>query len=222
MVDGSYIQWIIPSFPENASGVLDLIITQPTDGAYVYTATIAAPYNTEYYPGNNNFHITSTVDTLTQAPTLLAPTNGSTHIRTAQMDISFSIPEAASTNSIQLHFIPQDLSGGTVSLTLADVTPNIQQDVSLSPEDILTLPWVASTNASDIPNGNYTVVLSYQDIFGNPAASDIVNNVTIIDNPGPYVLTEVTPIPSSVTSLSVLYSYSSIGTGEAELIVSDC
>lgn len=138
------------------------------------------------------------------------------------MNIIFSLPEPAFSNGTQLHFIPTDLSGGTISLTLGDFAPITQQSVSLYPEDILTLPWVASTNASSIPNGTYTVVLSYQDLHGNPAASASVNNVTIIDNPGPYVLTEVSPIPSSVTSLSVSYSYSSIGTGEAELTVSDC
>lgn len=151
-------------------------------------------------------------DTLTEIPTLISPIEGSTHVRTAQMDISFSIPEAASSNSIQLLFIPEDLSGGTVSLTLADVVPTIEQQVSLYPEDILTLPWVVSTNASDIPNGSYTVVLSYQDVFGNPAANVIVNNVTIMDAPTPYVLTQVTQVPSMISSNTALYVFSSAGT----------
>lgn len=223
MVDGSYIQWIIPSFPKNASGVLDISIIQPTDGLYVYTATIAAPYNTEYYPGNNSFYVESIVDTLTQAPTLSSPTDGSSHVNTAQMDISFSIPEAALANSLRLYFIPTDLSGGTISLTLADVVPTIQQNVSLYPEDIMTLPWVTSTNGADsIPNGTYTVVLSYQDVFGNPTANATVNDVTIIDAPTPYVLTQVTQVPSTISSNTALYVFSYTGTWLADVVATPC
>jgi len=205
------------------SGSLDFLITHPSDGAYVYTASISSWDTIDTETGNNSFTVYTTVDTITQSPTLVAPLDSSYHINTEEMDISFSIPEATLTNSIQLHFIPTDLSGGTISLTLADVVPTIQQDVSLSPEDIMTLPWVVSTNGADsIPNGTYTVMLSYQDVFGNPAATSSVTNIIIIDEPTPYILTEIIPIPSTISTLTGTYVFSAAGTGIAEVFITHC
>gem|GEM_PF-5478968 len=197
----------------NESGNFDFLIVHPHDGMYVYTASIASIDTTDTQTGNNSFTVNTTVDTVTQTPTFISPNNGSIYANDTGMTISFILPEMLTSNSLQLSFVPAgDLSGSTITMQLMDANPSITNTFSIVPNNIFASIEVLSANVSSIPNGTYDVTLSYQDIYGNPAANTTINNVSIINNPGPYVLTEVSPIPSYTTNLSVLYGYSAIGT----------
>lgn len=182
IVEGSYVQWTIPSFSKGATGELDLLITQPVDGSYAYTATIAAPYNTEYYTGNNSFSITSTVDTVTESPQIIAPISSS-HQRGQAMPISFVLPEILLSHSLHLMFVPQNTGQQTIDLQLMDANQLVTNTFDITPSgNLLAVTEVVSGNASSIPNGTYTVILSYQDVYSNPAATAVVSNVTITDS----------------------------------------
>lgn len=182
IVEGSYIQWVIPSFSKNASGVLDLVVTQPVDGSYVYTATIAAPYSTEYYSGNNLFYVTTVVDTATESPVLISPTQNSSYVNTDPMSISFVLPELLLSNSLLLSFVPDASGANPIVLNLMDANPFVTNTFAIIPAaNLSTITEVVSTTENSIPNGTYTVVLSYQDAYGNSAVSTSATSITIVD-----------------------------------------
>lgn len=111
-----------------------------------------------------------TIDTATLTPTLSLPEAGSSNIDS--VDVAFGLPEAAQPGSVTLSFGPH-------VLTLSSSEENAGEHVfSFSPAD----PAGSSSSVASgpaIPNGTYTVTLSYRDIAGNPVASAVVNNVTV-------------------------------------------
>jgi uncharacterized delta-60 repeat protein len=112
-------------------------------------------------------------DTMTAPPTLTAPVSGSAS--TNLVNLAYYLPEPALSRTVKL------TATGTVTrvLTLTSVNESVGAhaftfDVS-SP---LSSPDIAS--GSPIPDGVYTVTLSYQDTLGNPAASSApALNVTL-------------------------------------------
>lgn len=112
-------------------------------------------------------------DTETESPTLTAPAT-STSITPPSMAISFSLPESPLSNSITLNF--NDGGSNNITLTMDD-----DQTVSftLNLLDIIASPEVTSSTSNVIPDGTYTVTLSYVDALGNPAATDTSTSVVI-------------------------------------------
>ncbi len=114
------------------------------------------------------------VDTVTQAPTLTAPAASS--VSGAPIAVSLTLPEAATPGSARLSFIPA--VGSPVLLTLADVTDGAQS-WNLPVTGLGANANLTSASASTLPDGTYDVQLSYQDVYGNPAASSFRPGVTI-------------------------------------------
>lgn len=114
------------------------------------------------------------VDTVTQAPTLTAPAASS--ISGAPVAVSLTLPEAALSGTARLSFIPT--VGTPIVLTLADVTDG-PQSWNLPVTGLGSSANLTSASASSLPDGTYDAQLAYQDIYGNPAASSLVNGVTI-------------------------------------------
>ncbi|UPA22890.1 S-layer homology domain-containing protein [Candidatus Peribacteria bacterium] len=112
-------------------------------------------------------------DTETESPTLTAPAT-STSITPPSMAISYSLPESPLSNSITLNF--NDGGSNNITLTMDD-----DQTVSftLNLLDIIASPEVASSTSNVIPDGTYTVTLSYVDALGNAAATDTSTSVVI-------------------------------------------
>lgn len=63
---------------------------------------------------NSVFVLNSTIDTVTDAPTITLPTSGGIYTGTIPFDIE--IAEVATSSSIQLTFVPDDNSLDTVVL----------------------------------------------------------------------------------------------------------
>ena len=119
-----------------------------------------------------------TVDFLTQAPTLTAPATNTQTI--SPVNIAFTLPEAASPDSVKLAF-----NDGVTPrmLTLAGSEgPAGAHSFSFDIADPTASPQIVSGPA--LPEGTYTVTLSYQDALGNPAAnSATATNVRVASTP---------------------------------------
>lgn len=124
-----------------------------------------------------------TVDMHTESPTIMSPIQSSSHVRTQSMPISFVLPEMPMHNSLYLSFIPQTIGQQTINLQLDDANPFIVNTFSIVPAgNLLAVQEVISGNANSIPNGIYTVTLSYKDVAGNPTVSTSVASVSIINS----------------------------------------
>ena len=163
--------------------------TAPTIADGSYTVTLA--YQDVLGNATASTSATSfTVDTTTQTPTLSAPaTNG---VSSSPFAVSFSLPEAALNGSVQLTFT----GGSTITLTLASNQQTAgAHSFTVDAANVLSSSNIASSTAGIIPNGTYTVALSYQDALGNSAASsNPATNFTLASAP-----TVTTPTSASIT-----------------------
>jgi len=131
------------------------------------------------------------IDTLTVTPTLTAPASNA--LTGSPFGVSFSLPETALASSVQLVF--SGSSSIAVTLAASQATAG-SHSFTLDATNLLGSSNVASASASTIPNGTYTVALSYQDLLGNAASSSIATNFTIASAP-----TVTSPTSASITAL---------------------
>lgn len=124
------------------------------------------------------------LDTVTEAPVLDGPAAGT--VTQGALAVSFTLPEAAKAGTVQLSF------GGLVTLTLASLVEGAgAHSFSFNASNPTAAAEVAAGGA--VPDGLYTVTLSYQDSRGNPAASASVTNVRI-DSVAPTVGGSFSPL----------------------------
>ncbi len=110
----------------------------------------------------------------TLAPMMDAPASNATY---GLIPVDFAYGEAPLTNSMTLTFIGDD----TITISLHVGSPLVgPYEYSINPTNVMATgaPFL-STSQNTIPNGTYTVVLSYQNAAGDPAANAIATNVTV-------------------------------------------
>jgi hypothetical protein len=172
-----------------------------------YFTDIDPDFENTYHDGSNNILTVSLIsddsspeDTETETPVLSSPVSSQTYVRTSSMDITFTLPEDMLAGSLVVTFIPT--SGDSIVMHLRDAESGHANTFSITPSGgINTVEEVTTTSANSIPNGTYTVVLSYQDASGNPAATVTVTDVNI-----------TTPAPSGGGGGGGGYAYPSNGT----------
>jgi hypothetical protein len=116
-------------------------------------------------------------DIMTAAPVLDSPSSGA--LTRSPVSVSFNLPEPALPGSVKL-----DFNDGieTRTLTLAtSMEGQGQHSFGFNPANPTAAPEVATGAA--IPDGVYSVTLSFQDIGANPAATASTANVTIDTTP---------------------------------------
>jgi hypothetical protein len=126
--------------------------------------------------GNTSSAQTDTIlkDTVTAAPSLASIASDST-LSSTSVTLNYSLPESPSSGSVQLTFTPSG-SGSAIELTLSDTQIAFS---TLDLDDLVASSVVDAATASSLPEGNYSIELSYQDSVGNAAASVTRSNVTV-------------------------------------------
>ncbi len=105
----------------------------------------------------------------TLAPTLIAPVTS--FVTSSPISVSFSLPGAALPGSVKLSF-------GATQLRLANSQGTIgAHSFTFDPSNPTASLEVVS--GAPLPDGVYSVTLSYQDLLGNPLASAVSTNVTV-------------------------------------------
>ena len=121
--------------------------------------------------------------TISTPPTLTAPTSGS--VWTNSVSVEFYLPAAALPGSVRLTFT------GTVTRVMTLTSGNESQGLHAFTLNALSpLPSPNIASGLPIPDGIYTVTISYQDALGLPAASSVLApNVTMnFDTDGDRIL----------------------------------
>lgn len=115
------------------------------------------------------------IDTVTQPPTLTAPALGTA--TKSPVNVTFALPESALAGSAKLTF------SGTATRTFTLVTSmgtSGSHNFSFDPANVLASGFFASFSGGyDVPDGVYTVALSYQDALGNASSSASSSSVRI-------------------------------------------
>lgn len=107
------------------------------------------------------------VDRTTQAPTLSSPAAAATVGES--IAVQFNLPEAAASGSVQVLFV----GAATSAITLKDAYTGPGSHSLLLDKSALTMSSAVQSviGATSITDGTYDVVLAYQDVLGNPAAT---------------------------------------------------
>jgi hypothetical protein len=125
---------------------------------------------------------------VTGAPELIAPAASSAH--SSPLSIEYELPEAGSAGTIT--FLPSAGSPVIVALTspaLAAGKHHFFLDLGALKSETAN---VGGATATSLPDGEYTVVLAYQNVAKEPAASDSAEKVTIKTHTGTPQLVEPT------------------------------
>lgn len=119
-----------------------------------------------------NYLVFSSTASASAPPTLTQPAASSSY---NTIPVSFVIPEVAAVDSVKLTFT----GAQTRVLTLVEPTPGETVTSSINPAVPSMSEIVKSISGGmSIPDGTYTVTLSYQDTALNPGASDSSIDVT--------------------------------------------
>jgi hypothetical protein len=116
--------------------------------------------------------------TVTGPPVLTAPLAGQAFFE--PFAATYSLPEAALTNSVRLVFTSVH-GGGTKELTLTNTEAG-EHTVEVAPSNPASKPGIAS-GPPELPADEYLLSLSYQDALGNTAASSTPIAVRITNGP---------------------------------------
>ena len=130
---------------------------------------------TNAFVSTTNNVITYAVDETTTTPTITLPATGTTYGN--PIPLSFTIGEAALGGTASVSFT----GSTTITFTITVATSCV---LSINPLSIVapisgTGCSLTATSASSIPSGSYTVTVSYQDIYTNPAATASNSGVVV-------------------------------------------
>lgn len=92
-----------------------------------------------------------------------------------EVPFNFTLPQLPSTGSLQISFS----GAASNSITLSTTPGTGPYDFYINPKNITASPNVLSATSNTLPDGTYTVVVSYQDAASDPAATTTINNVII-------------------------------------------
>ena len=110
-----------------------------------------------------------TIKSVTAAPTLSEPTAGKTF--RGAFKVGYVLPEAALSNSVRLTLVGAHTEPRVITLTNAAAGSHTAEVV---PSDPALGAGVATGPSERLPADTYTILLSYQDVLGNPGASTSV------------------------------------------------
>ena len=187
--------------PTNPAGTAPVVSITPAastlpDGSYTMVLSYS---NSLGDPQASAGPISIQIDHTTLQPTLTEPASGTV---SGPLTVNYSLPEAAEAGTVTLKF------AGPVTRTLTMVDSSPSGAFSLNPQNPTASPDVVSISpsATTIPDGTYTVTISYQDALGNLAAASSVSAVTLDNATLAPILTQPAAGASITGPISVSYS----------------
>ena len=142
---------------------------------------VGTPNEGSVLPGKGAVYVYGPTATATAAPTLMSPTANTFH--SGLINVSFTLPEQPLAGSVKLTF-HDGMTARAITLAASQETP-VLHTFSLSPANPTAAPEVAS--GPQIPDGSYSVYISYQDAAGNPVASSTPSTNIVIDTSAPAI-----------------------------------
>lgn len=204
---GSHSFSFNPASPTTSSGGAILSGSAIPDGFY----SVRLSYQDSL--GNAAAGVVSSnvlIDTVTKPPTLTAPVVGTA--TKSPVNVTFALPESALAGSTKLNF------SGTAPRTftlVSSMETSGSHNFSFNPANVLASGVFASFSGGyDVPDGVYTVALSYQDALGNASSSASSSSVRI-DTTAPSFSLPSTRVVEATSSAgaAVLYSASASDAG---------
>lgn len=119
-------------------------------------------------------------DNLTEEIIFNSPSSSTIH--NAYIPIHIVIPEPMLPNTLRLSFVSDTHS---IVFTIEDIEDNTPKIFNLNIDNVLeggNIVSIYGFPGADIPDGVYSIIASYQDVFGNPTSLNIKSNVTINRN----------------------------------------
>ncbi len=187
----SGLNWNVPVTTGGSSGSLTLNLANATGLSQAIST--ALPFTGQSY----------TLDKTTQSPTLSTPLTNA--ITNTPVTLAFSLPETALAGSVKFAFTGS--ASRTLTLAASQQTSGAHS-FTFAPANPSAAAQIASITGggTSIPDGTYTITLSYQDALSNPTASAASSNIRI-DTTAPVVTApaNVTAAPTSASGAVVTY-----------------
>ena len=183
--------------------------SNPSSAGSVGNFTITTDASGEVAQSN----ITGVVMTgITASPILSAPAVGT--FADTVLPVTYTLPQASTPGTVKLTFTPT--SGSTTVLTLADTSAGVPQSFTLSPKNGFAgaSAVVGVAGATTVADGTYTITLSYQNAFGNPAASASVTGVILV----PVTIPTLTTDGADATDATVETLHATLTSGGGEMV----
>lgn len=172
--DSLYLNDSVSVLNLNANPTIRSSINALPEGTYDFVLSYKDTFNNPRASSSLATNIRVVFNTLT--PTITQPSTGRFY---HAIPIAYSLPSTALSGSVQIKLVNNT---DTITMHMIDVTPGgtTYIDPANNPEGVGPYVSCSSTsNARFIPDGAYKVYLSFQDAYGNPAAYDSVNSITI-------------------------------------------
>jgi uncharacterized repeat protein (TIGR03803 family) len=157
-------------------------------------------------------------DVTTEKPEMSLPATST--ITKSPVSLAFNLPEAAANGALTLGFT----GSATRTLVLASSQGAAgAHSFSFNPANpTATAAIVSISGGTTLPDGVYTVTLSYQDVLSNPAATISSSNVRIDTTPPTFSLpTNITVMATSAAGANVAYSANALDTGGSGISISN-
>jgi len=147
-------------------------------GNYNATITYIDAFRNPSASASANF----VVDYQTAIPTFLLPASSSVIIAGGAFVVNYTLPEAAKNDTVQLVFrgLLNTLTATMNESTVMGTQIPVVNGVSFSPNMVKSITPAVPFN-NKFPDDTYTVLLSYQDSFGNPATNSTSHTNIIVD-----------------------------------------
>jgi len=152
------------------------------DGTYSVTFSYQDLYSNAVASASINL----TLDTRTEAPIVSSPLSGNSY--SSKIPISLTLGEPYLAGSAKIIFVNSNNLRDT--LTLVDNI--LSQTFTITTKNVLNTN-IISTTKNIIPDEVYSIIIQYQDQYGNPVNSVTISNITIQN---------ATPVPSITSPIN--------------------
>jgi uncharacterized repeat protein (TIGR03803 family) len=157
-------------------------------------------------------------DATTQTPVMTSPATNA--VTKSPVSVAFDLPEVAANGTLTLGFTGSAARTLVLGSSQGTAGPH---SFSFNPANpTATAAIVSISGGTTLPDGVYTVTLSYQDVLSNPAATISSSNVRIDTTPPTFSLpSNITVMATSAAGANVAYSANALDTGGSGISISN-